>query len=68
MEGKRSARWVELVSGTYFAFWGIGTVLGRRDCPEDDRVRQWTSVVVLGYDYWKQALGGDRKIIGKTCW
>ena len=55
----------ELVSGTYFSVLGVSAALGRTFTPDDDRVPNGHPVVVLGYNYWKQRLGGDPAILGK---
>ncbi|HEX8878554.1 MAG TPA: ABC transporter permease, partial [Candidatus Acidoferrum sp.] len=56
----------ELVSGTYFSVLGVNTVLGRAFTPEDDRVPLGHPLVMLTYDYWRQRLGGDPRIVGKN--
>lgn len=57
---------IELVSGTYFPVLGVGAALGRVFDPNDDKVPNGHSIVVLNYDYWKQGFGGDPNIVGKT--
>jgi predicted permease len=55
----------ELVNGDYFPLIGLGPVVGRLLGPEDDVSRGGHPVVVLGYEYWKSAFGGDRAAVGR---
>ena len=55
------------VTGNYFALLGGSTVLGRTLAPSDDAPGA-APVVVLGYAFWKGALGGDEAILGTTMW
>ena len=51
----------QLVSGNYFSMLGVGMALGRPLIPEDDG-----TVLVLGYDAWRNKFGGDPRIIGRN--
>lgn len=55
-----------LVSGGYFPAMGVAPVAGRLLGPGDDRVPGGHPVVVVGYDYWTDSLGGDPAIVGTT--
>jgi predicted permease len=55
-----------LVSGRYFATLGIGPELGRMLDSRDDAVPGEASVAVLSYDYWRNSLGADAAVLGKT--
>jgi putative ABC transport system permease protein len=54
-----------LVNGDYFPLIGLPPVVGRLLGPEDDVTRGAHPVVVLGYDYWRSAFGGDRGVVGR---
>jgi predicted permease len=53
-----------LVSGSYFPVLGINPAAGRLFAVDDDRTIGANFLAVLGYDYWKAKLGGDRAVIG----
>jgi len=53
------------VSQDYFRLMGIKTIAGR-GLEESDFAQGPVKAVVLGYEFWQRALGGDREIIGKT--
>jgi len=57
---------IEIVSGTYFEVLGVGTFLGRTLLPEDDDQRDAEPWVVLTYEYWRDRLGADPDVVGKT--
>jgi putative ABC transport system permease protein len=54
-----------VVGGTYFDVMGLHPVLGRLIAPSDDGPKA-AGVVVLTYPFWKNVLGGDPNVIGKT--
>ena len=56
----------QLVSGNFFSLVGVNAVLGRTISPEDDRAGNPRPVVVLGHAFWRQHLGSDPAIVGKT--
>ncbi len=55
----------QYVSGDYFQTLGIGAAVGRTIQPGDD-TPSGDPVLVLNYSYWKNTLGGDASVIGKT--
>ena len=55
----------QLVNGDYFPLIGLPPVLGRLLGPEDDVARGAHPVIVLGYNYWMSAFGGDRGVVGR---
>jgi predicted permease len=55
----------ELVSGNYFSTLGVGAVVGRPLGPDDDSPTA-SPAVVLSYDFWQSAFGGDRSALGRT--
>jgi putative ABC transport system permease protein len=65
-DGETSPGTATLVSGSYFSVLGIGPALGRVLDSQDARVVGEASTAVLSYDYWLNALGGDRAVLGKT--
>jgi putative ABC transport system permease protein len=54
-----------VVSANYFDMFGIQPMLGRTFVSADDEPGA-PPVLVLSYDYWKNNLGSDPAIIGKT--
>lgn len=54
------------VSGNLFSLLGLNAVAGRMLSTEDDRIDDPRPVVVLSYPFWKQKLGGNTDVIGKT--
>ena len=57
---------VMLVSGDYFPLLGVQPLLGRLIAPADDLQDGGNPVVVLGYGYWHDRLGGEREALNKT--
>lgn len=56
---------VEEVSGSFWSLFAARPVLGRFFGPDEDRPPTGTPVVVLGYEYWRLALGSATDVIGK---
>ena len=54
-----------VVSANYFDMFGIQPMLGRTFITADDQPGA-PPVLVLSYDYWKNSLGSDPQIVGKT--
>ena len=66
-DGRRtSLLFGEQVSGNFFRLYGVRPELGRDFLPEEDVTVGTHPVVLLGHRFWKQRLGGDPKILGKT--
>ena len=57
---------VELVTGTYFAFFRAKPAIGRLLDREDDRVEGAHRVCVLSYEFWSARFGADPGIVGRT--
>jgi predicted permease len=57
---------VQFVSGNLFSLLGLNAVAGRTLSAADDRIDNPRQVVVLSYPFWKQKLGGNTGVIGKT--
>lgn len=55
----------EMVSGDFFSTLGVTTILGRPLGPADDLPNAPPSIV-LSYQYWQSAFGGERKAAGST--
>lgn len=55
-----------LVSGSYFPTLEVQPFLGRLFGPADDERPGEHPIVVLGYDYWENDLGGDRSILNQS--
>ena len=58
LEGR--TRQGQLVSGNYFSMLAPAMALGRPLVPQDDG-----TVLVLGYDVWRNQFGGDPAILGR---
>jgi predicted permease len=56
----------QMVSGDYFALLGVHPALGHTFLPEDDREGAGRSVVVLSYPFWRDRMGGDSGVLGRT--
>jgi predicted permease len=56
----------QFVSGNLFSLLGLNAVTGRLLSADDDRIDKPRQIVVLSYPFWKQKLGGDSGVIGKT--
>jgi predicted permease len=54
------------VSGSYFPLLGLQPEVGRLIGPADDEVEGAHPVIVLGYDFWLQQMGGDRSVVDRT--
>jgi putative ABC transport system permease protein len=63
-DGSQSMQGME-VSKDYFQIMGLKTVLGH-GFDDSDFVPGPTKEIVLGYEFWQRAFGGDKQIIGKT--
>jgi putative ABC transport system permease protein len=57
---------VDVVSLNYFEFLGIKPMLGRAFPPEAEGSASLGPTVVISYTLWKNRLGGDPGIVGKT--
>ena len=53
-----------LVSGNFFQMLGIDMAHGRGFVADEDRLGDPRPVVVLTYDFWQSAFGGDPAIVG----
>ena len=54
------------VSANYFDVLRARPALGRFFAPDEDREVGGAAVVVLGHRFWRERLGGDRGVIGRT--
>lgn len=55
-----------LVSGSYFPVLGLAPALGRLIGPQDDAGIGSSPVAVLSHAYWRDQLGADPAIIGRS--
>ena len=55
----------EYVSGDYFSTLGLKSYLGRALGPADDTPTA-APAIVLNYDYWRRAFGGNPSVLGRT--
>ena len=56
----------QLVSGNAFSVAGVGVAMGRAFTPADDQPNNPQPLVILRHSFWKQRLGSDPDIIGKS--
>jgi putative ABC transport system permease protein len=63
-DGSQSMQGME-VSKDYFRLMGLKTALGH-GFDDSDFGQRHVKSIVLGYEFWKRAFGGDPQIIGKT--
>jgi putative ABC transport system permease protein len=54
-----------IVSGNYFEVMGLSPVLGRAFAARDDGAAA-DPVMMLTYEYWQNAFGADRGVLGKV--
>jgi predicted permease len=54
------------VSGDYFTVLGMRASLGRLLSPNDDR--PGSATIVVSHGFWKNTLGADADIVGRTIW
>lgn len=57
---------VQLVSGEYFPVLGVNAVTGRTLTIEDNKAPGAHPVAVINYSFWRNKLGGDVSIVGKS--
>jgi MacB-like periplasmic core domain len=55
-----------LVSGNYFAVFGVRAMLGRTFTAADESGSGSNPVAVLSYQFWQERFSGDRGVVGKT--
>ncbi len=63
-DGSQSMQGME-VSKDYFRIMGLKTALGH-GFDDSDFGQGHVKSIVLGYEFWQRAFGGDKEIIGKT--
>jgi predicted permease len=56
----------ELVSGNYFGVLGVSPTIGRLFTDDDNRTPRAHPLTVLSYDFWRNRLGADAAVIGRT--
>jgi len=57
---------VAAVSGNFFSLLGVDAAVGRTLSVGDDRIDNPRQVVVLSYACWKNKLGADPSVVGRT--
>jgi macrolide transport system ATP-binding/permease protein len=62
-QASRETRMGMVVSDNFFALLGVQPMLGRGFNTEEGRAPGRDAVIVLGYDFWKNTLGGDGSIL-----
>ncbi len=63
-DGSQSMQGMEVTSN-YHQLLGLQPAIGRGFVPSDFGTGP-VKVIVLGYEFWQRAFGGDKRIIGKT--
>ncbi len=56
----------QVVSGNFFLLLGVNAAMGRTLSTDDDRIENPRQVVVLSYACWKDKMGADPGIMGRT--
>jgi putative ABC transport system permease protein len=64
----RELRMGTLVSDNFFEVLGVQPAVGRLFTTREGSVPGRDAVVVLGYDFWKNVLAGDRSIVNSAVW
>ena len=65
LSGEQTKIDLEMVSGSYFTFFGTHPALGRLLDEEDDRVERAHRVCVLSYRNWQSHFGGDVRVLNR---
>jgi len=66
-EGERSdVVWGQLVTGNFFDALKVKMEHGRGFLPEEGQTPGTHAVVVLGHDLWRNRLGADANVVGKS--
>jgi len=64
--GESSLVGVRLVSANYFQTLGASPIVGRGFLPSEDTNADAAPVVVVSYRFWRDRLGSDRAILGRS--
>ncbi|MGC2160847.1 MAG: ABC transporter permease [Silvibacterium sp.] len=64
--GQSSLVNAELVSGNYFDVLGVMPAAGRLLVQSDDVAKNGSPVAVLSFNYWKNHLASDPRVVGQT--
>ena len=56
---------LNMATASFFPGIGVRPELGRFFLPEEDVAPVGTPVAVLGYDFWRSSMGGDRNVLGR---
>jgi putative ABC transport system permease protein len=56
----------QVVSGNFFSLLGVNAMMGRTLSVDDDRIDNPRQVVVLSYACWKNKMGADPGVLGRT--
>lgn len=65
LNGRAESAIAQAVSGNYFENLGVPAIVGRTILPEDDQDAA-TPVAMASYSFWRQKLGQDHSVAGKT--
>lgn len=65
-DASREMKMGMLVSDDFFTVLGVRPSIGRGFTPEEGSAPGRDAVAVLGYDFWKNALGGDPSILNSV--
>jgi putative ABC transport system permease protein len=57
---------VEVVTGNYFDVLGVQPALGRLFSQADDTAKNASPVAVVSFDFWRNQLASDPRIVGST--
>src|SRR5262245_42209368 len=65
-QASREMRMGMVVSDNFFTLLGVQPMLGRGFSSEEGSAPGRAAVTVLGYDFWKNTLGGDASILNSV--
>jgi putative ABC transport system permease protein len=54
------------VSWNYFDLLGVRPMIGRTFTADDDGVHEWPPYAIVSESLWRQRLGGDSSVVGRT--
>src|SRR5204863_6198279 len=54
------------VSWNYFDLLGVRPLIGRTFAADDDGVGEWPPYAIVSESLWRQRLGGDPSVVGRT--
>ena len=66
IRGQSQPMWTSYVTANFFQVLGVQATLGSVFQPIEGKLASSDPVMVLGYSFWQNRLGGDRNLIGQS--